>query len=157
MTFTFLMLSSLCFKQSVNRTFLTPSFSSFFRIPCRVKVKTSFYFCDFKMLVTCYTAKIAARLFTCLLDRSARSILFRISTCGLTSRVSWNTGFRPEKGICLMLRGNQRVLILLLPWQTAWWDYPNNAPSSSKTLWNVYTFCILKYYLFTDLQSGNLL
>lgn len=31
---TFLMFSSLCFKQSVNTTFLTPDFSRIFRVLC---------------------------------------------------------------------------------------------------------------------------
>ena len=37
---------------------------------------------------------------TCLLDRSARSILLSTNRWGLTSRLSWNRGFLPENGMC---------------------------------------------------------
>lgn len=51
---------------------------------------------------------------TCLLDRSARSILFRTKRWGLTSRDSWNTGFLPEKGMSTMLKKKQAFQILPL-------------------------------------------
>lgn len=57
-------------------------------------------------MMTCDSVKIAVRHFTCSLDTSARSILLRISTWGLTSRVSWNAGFLPEKGMSVILRKN---------------------------------------------------
>lgn len=97
MIFTFLMLSSLCFKQSVKTTFLTPDFSNIVRVLCNVNV-----------IILCFklqhSPETAARLLTCLLDTSARSILLRMSRCGLTSKVSWNTGFLPDRGMCFMFR-----------------------------------------------------
>lgn len=97
MIFTFLMLSSLCFKQSVKTTFLTPDFSNIFRVLCNVNV-----------IILCFklqhSPETAPRLLTCLLDRSARSILLRMSRCGLTSKVSRNTGFLPDRGMCFMFR-----------------------------------------------------
>lgn len=97
MIFTFLMLSSLCFKQSVKTTFLTPDFSNIFRVLCNVNG-----------IILCFKLKhspeIAARLLTCLLDISARSILLRMSKCGLTSKVPWKTGFLPDRGMCFTFR-----------------------------------------------------
>lgn len=131
-TFTFLMLSSLCFKQSVKKTFLTPFFSSVFRILCRVYVKTSFCVSYFQNAEN--SAK-SSRLLTCLLERSVRSTLLRISRCGLTSRVSWNTGFLPDKGIYYMLKKKKSMFCINLlgfPWAQ-----------------------FLQYYLATDVQGGD--
>lgn len=49
------MFSCRCVKQSVKRTFLTPSFSSFFKIFCGgLKVKTSLIYSHFQMLLACH-------------------------------------------------------------------------------------------------------
>lgn len=105
MRFTFLTFSSLCFKQSVKTTFLTPDFSSILRVLCSVNAIS---LSDFYPIYD-IPRKKAARHLTCLLDRSARSNLLRTSRCGLTSKVSWNTGFLPDRGICVTLRKKTKI------------------------------------------------
>lgn len=138
--FTFLMLSSLCFKQSVKRTFLTPFFSSFFTTLCRLKT-------SFRVSVIlkrgCDSTKTAGGLLTCLLDRSVRSILLRTSRCGLTSRVSWNTGFLPEKGMCSMLKKNQTSFYLCGKQQHGGINLPG-LPKAKTTCWaSFWTFLLV--------------
>lgn len=89
MTFTFLTLLSICLKQSVKRIFLTPSFSSLFKIiyNMHAKVNKKVVYTFFKCCLS-VTAEYKANILTCLLDRSARSILFRTSRCGLAFSAS---------------------------------------------------------------------
>lgn len=102
--FTCLTFSSRCFKQSVNKTFFTPFFASVFKRFCRAHVRFGFRKVILEFQALEFQVQMRAKRLTCLLDTSARSILLRMSRCGLTSSVSWNTGFLPDKGIYVSLK-----------------------------------------------------
>lgn len=101
---TCLTFSSRCLKQSVNKTFFTPFFARVFKRFCRAHVRFGFRNSHSWLPGAWVKVQMRANLLTCLLDTSARSILLRISRCGLTSSVSWNTGFLPDKGIYVSLK-----------------------------------------------------